>query len=154
MEITESFIRAHQFPFPELGDEVVETPFTIEFSPELTDVTLFLDDVFDGGDPFYMPGICRPTTPDHDQYTVGTTACSIPEDDETEKTYDVHHPPNHNIWFDVTTDELNVYVRDTVAPERVKVFCETLGEQYGVELQRVEGLPAVPEQVAPEEVDT
>lgn len=147
MDIRTEFIEAHQFPFPELGDPLTETPFTIEFSPRMTNLELFLDDVFDGGDPFYMPGKCRPVTPDGDEFSVGAIAAPLPEESADEAPeYSIHYPSDQLVWFDVTAEQMDVYVRNTVDPERMRVFCETLGAEYGVELREVTGLPAIPQE--------
>lgn len=144
MEIPPEFIEAHQIAYPERGEPIQETPFTIEFTPELTNLELFLEDVFDGDAPFYMPGMCRPVTLDGGRYTVGAVACPLPDESAADVAYDVHYPSDKDIWFDVTTAEMDVYVRETVPPARVQAFCESLDEKYGVELRRVTGLPAVP----------
>lgn len=148
MDISEEFIRAHKFPFPDRDEYVTETPFTIEFAPELSDIELFLDDVFDGGDPFYMPGVCRPRTPRREAYSVGALACPMPDSDG-DRTYDIHYPCNQTVWFDVCAGEMEVYVRETVPAPRIKAFCDTLGENYGVELHEVSGPPAIPQKEQP-----
>lgn len=145
MDIETEFIEAHQFPFPELGDPLTATPFTIEFTPPVTNLQLFFEDVFDGSDPFYTPGVCRPVAPECDEYSVGAVVAPLPAESADESLeYDSHHPSNKFVWFDVTPERMDVYVRDTVDPGRVKTFCETLAAEYGVELQKVTGLPAIP----------
>lgn len=145
MDISKAFIRAHQFSFPEREDETTETPFTIKFDPQLNDIELFLEDVFGGDDPFYMPGVCRPITSEQDTYSVGAIACPIPENPDEETVYDIHYPSENTVWFDVSAEGIEVYVRETVSPERIQHFCEKLSEFYGVTLHEITGLPAVPQ---------
>ncbi len=146
MDIEEEFIRAHQFSFPDGEEQADETPFTINFQPRLTNIELFLEDVFNGGSPFYMPGVCRPLTPAKQTYSVGAIACPLPENTQSEDpSYDIHYPSNNTVWFDVTENEMNVYVRDTIHPARIKRFCTTLDDSYGVELHEVTDVPAVPQ---------
>lgn len=146
MDIDTAFIRAHQFPFPDGEAHADETPFTISFQPRLTNIELLLEDVFNGGAPFYMPGVCRPLTSAEQTYSVGAIACPLPEDTQSDDpSYDIHYPSNNTVWFDVTAEEMDVYVRDTVPPARIKQFCTTLGDRYGVELNEVSDVPAVPQ---------
>lgn len=126
--IESEVIESHQDEVPSFGESHARgpTPLTFRFDTPLESIESTLDRIFEGVEPYFAPGICRPITTTSTAYSVTAKLCPPSPGIE----YDFHEPIQSFFWCDVTADQLDMYVSEECEAWRVITFLEVLQEDY------------------------